>query len=137
MERSRMTRWSAMEDEVVIGYLKQYPTNLGHAFKLASRDLEGRSESSVTQRYHSKIKKTVPVLAIGSGTQALTINTKNSMQQPDGSIYNAGMRNVILNSFFSTMSKEELIEFFMGELKENDKTEMFKKVTRNINRAIK
>jgi hypothetical protein len=135
--RRGSTRWTPQENEIVIMHVKQYPTNLNLAFNKAAEDLPNRSADAVMQRWHNYIKKDQPVMAIGAGENPLVINTKNNFVQPDGSLYNSDLRDAMLVTFLTSMSKEELIDFFMGQTAEEQKTVMFKQMNRNINRAIK
>jgi hypothetical protein len=135
MERSRMTRWSAIEDQIVVDCVKEIPSNLGQAYKKAATLLPGRTESSVAQRYHSSIRNKVPVLALGSNSDNFIVNTKNTMSQLDNAFFNAKLRDDLLINTFESMPKEALIQFFMDNISKDEKALMFKRVTRTLNKV--
>jgi len=105
-------------DEVIIQEVKNYPTNLSHAFKVASERV-GCSVHHCIRRYYTKIKKSPEVHAITCGSEkGFTQNVKNTLRDSEGVLPEQGLRNYmylmkeLLN--LPTEERKLIINFFLG-----------------------
>ena len=61
-------RYTKEEDEIIINEVKNYPTNLLHAFTEAARKIEGRSVKTISQKWYVYLKKREDVSALTCGS---------------------------------------------------------------------
>ena len=114
--------WDDMSDGVVIRHIQEYPSNLKLAFVQAAIEL-GRSESSVSQRYYSSIRKNHPVLVIGS-EKGMVANTKIVQFKGD---QDSDTRKAMLVAMFGSLNPEEVIGAFLDMLTLEEQKSLFKR----------
>ena len=73
---SQKRRWTNEEDQVLIGQVRQYPSNLTRAFR-ATSEIVGRSALCVRQRWYTKVRHSETVF-MTIGARNMSVNSKNS-----------------------------------------------------------
>lgn len=112
-------KYTKEEDEIIIGQIKNYPTNLQHAFKEASIIMPDRPLRAIEQRYYNKLRKNADVYAITCGsTKGFTQNVKNKFRDSDGTLPEQNLKHymVIMKELLELQPQERqlIVNFFSG-----------------------
>jgi len=101
-------KYTKEEDEIIINQVKNYPTNLLHAFREASKLID-RAETAISFRYYHKLKKDPSIVALTVGSKkGFTQNVKNVPRDKEGNLPNQGLKH------YMTIMKE-LLELPISE----------------------
>ena len=113
--------FSNEEDNIIIEKVKQYPTNLQHAFSEAAITLDnGKTRTQVEGRWYSKLRKKAGVHAVSVGSErGFSRNTKN-VARKDGTMPEQGLKPhlYVLKQIFnlSPAEREEIIRILNANL---------------------
>lgn len=115
----RKKTYTKEEDEIIIGQIKNYPTNLQHAFMEASSLLVNRDAKAISQRYYKRIKKDINTYALTCGsTKGFTQNVKNKFRDSDGTLPEQNLKHymVIMKELLELQPQERqlIVNFFSG-----------------------
>ena len=107
------------EDEIIVGQIKNYPTNLQHAFKEASIQLLNRNVKAIEMRYYNKLRKNPDIHAITCGsTKGFTQNVKNKFRDSDGTLPEQNLKHymIIMKELLELQPQERqlIVNFFSG-----------------------
>ena len=104
------------EDDIIIKFAKNYPTNLSEAFRRASVELPERSKDSITKRWYNIRKKDgVHILTVGSN-KGFTQNVKNVAINKEGNMREQGLKHYmyIMKELLelTPVERKVIIDFF-------------------------
>lgn len=80
------------EDNILISYIRKYPTNIRYAITLASEELN-LSITALSHRYYTRIKHSIAVLTVGSEI-GFSNNVKNTLRDINGNLPTPDMNDV-------------------------------------------
>jgi len=84
------------EKQIIIGQVKNYPTNLLHAFKEAEKLLPHRNANSISMLWYNNLRKNSEISAITCGSEkGFTQNVKNKFRNEDGTLSDQGLKHYL------------------------------------------
>ena len=112
-------RYTKEEDEIIINEVKNYPTNLLHAFTEAAKKIEGRSVKTISQRWYVYLKKKDDVSALTCGSnKGFTQNVKNVCRDSENNLPEQGLKHYlhVVKELLDLPQKERnlVINLFVG-----------------------
>lgn len=88
--------YTKKEDAIIINEVKNYPTNLLHAFSEASKKLTNRKTGAISTYWYSDLRKNVEVNAITCGSEkGFTQNVKNILRNEDNNLPDQGLKHYL------------------------------------------
>lgn len=94
-KKKNPVRFTPSEDEVIIRFVKEYPTNLVKAFAEASNQLHNRKWKHVQMRWYGYLKKHKDINAITCGSsKGFTKNVKNLKCDKNGNLPEQELRAI-------------------------------------------
>lgn len=106
----RTNLYTATERTIVLKWLQQYPDNLTHAFKKASKEIGTRASRSLVVKYYSCWKNEEDFLAISVGSKkGFTQNVKNTPRVKGVFPEERALNSVgwLVKNFLNMSSKEQ------------------------------
>lgn len=71
-------RYTLKEDQIILLYVKKYPTNLSYAFEKAADRLPLRDKRGCEQRYYNKLRDNMNTYITCGSKRGFTSNVKNN-----------------------------------------------------------